>query len=184
MTRTDQESPELLSPPAQAQWDAKLAKLQAENASLRARVRKQRSKPAARPARPAPAVEKQEPAPTEFEGMSETDCCDACLAAAVKAVQAQTRMNILGMMHPRIPSPNKLSETVMESDAEWLTRNPTLREEWAELAKQVLGHCVIQGGPACAHPCKGGLSPTSKRDPFAVQRFSRAKRLLKLEQLK
>jgi hypothetical protein len=174
VTSTDH-SPELL---------AKLEKLQAENASLRARARKQRSKPAARPARPAPAVEKQEPAPAEFEGLSETDCCDGCVAATVKAVQAQTRMNILDMMHPRHPSPNKLSETVMESDAEWLKRNPSLREEWVELTNQVLGHCVIQGGPGCAHPCKGGLSPSSKRDPFAVQRFSRAKRLLKLGQLK
>src|SRR5205823_30421 len=39
--------------------------------------------------------------------------------------------------------------------------------------------CVISQMAYCAHPRKGGLHSVSLRDPFAVQRFNRAKRVIK-----
>lgn len=159
---------------------ARLEKVEAENKQLRAKARKPARPP--RPARASPAVEKQEPVPPEFEGLSAETCCDACVASAAKAVQAQKRLNEIAVAYKRIPSPNRESETVMESDAEYLLRNRDIdRQEWGELNAAVLGRCVIQGGPGCAHPRKGGLSPTKRADPQAVQRFSRAARILKVE---
>lgn len=160
---------------------ARLEKLEAENRKLKARAKK----PPPRARAPAPAVEKQEPVPPEFEGLSAETCCDACVASAAKAVDAQRRLNEIAKDYKRIPSPNRESETVMESDAEYLARNKLIdRQEWADLNAAVLGRCVIQGGPGCAHPRKGGLSPTKRADPQAVQRFSRAARILKVEGLR
>ena len=38
--------------------------------------------------------------------------------------QARARLNEIDRAYPRIESRNPKSETVMESDAEWLARNP------------------------------------------------------------
>lgn len=174
---------------------ARLEKVEAENKKLKARAKK--APPRARA--PAPPVEKQEPMPPEFAGLSDESCCDACVANGAKAVEAQKRLNEIELRYPRRPSRDipvidpvtggrigmRRGETVMESDTEWSARvPPDVKEAFLEHSSAVLGGCVIQGGPGCAHPRKGGLSPSRRADPVAVQRFNRAVRLLKLDKLR
>lgn len=127
---------------------------------------------------PRPRVEQAFEAPDEFAGLTETQCCNDCGANLAAAQQARRRMDELEMAYQRLPSRDPKSETVMEGDAEWLQRNPTIAEEWRSLAKTAMGRCAISGAPGCAHPLKGGLSPRMQQNPQAVARFQKVKKLL------
>jgi hypothetical protein len=177
---------------------ARLEKVEAENKRLKAK----RSRPPRHVAlRNTERVvdPKAEPLPPEFEGLSDESCCDACGVNGSNAVEAQRKLNELELRYPRRPSPDipvldpntgarigtRRGETVMESDAQWAARvPPDVREAFIEAGRQVLGVCVIQGGPGCAHPRKGGLSPANRANPAAVLRFNRAARALKLDKLR
>jgi hypothetical protein len=48
--------------------------------------------------------------------------------------EAMARIHEIDRMYPRIPSKNPMSPTVMESDREWLSRNPQVDERtWRRL---------------------------------------------------
>ena len=118
----------------------------------------------------------------EFEGLTATECCDGCIEGLRAAPAAQRRINELGVIYKRLPSQIQGSETVMESDDEWLTRiaetDPNIKAEWAQLAAIAGGRCIISGKPYCASPAKGGLHSAEKNDPAALRRFAQAKELL------
>jgi hypothetical protein len=124
----------------------------------------------------------KQPAASEFEGLTATECCDGCYENFKAAPAAQRRINELGVLYKREPSQIKGSESVMESDAEWLDRvaeiNPEIRVEWAELSAIAGGLCIISGQPYCASPAKGGLHSREKNNPAALKRFNQAKELL------
>lgn len=138
-------------------------------------TKKPRRKYARRKARPAAAPVE---VPAEFEGLTAKDCCNACNEGTVKAEAAQKRMNEIDRAYPRQPSRNPMSETVMENDAEWLARNPSVAEEWQRVSKAAQGVCAITEECGCAHPFKGGLTPRQKRDPRMIERYTRAKKTL------
>ena len=118
----------------------------------------------------------------EFEGLTATECCDACYENFRAAPAAQKRINELGVLYKRQPSEIERSESVMESDAEWLDRvaeiNPDIRAEWVKLVAAAGGHCIISGAAYCASPAKGGLHSREQHDPAALKRFNQAKELL------
>jgi hypothetical protein len=112
---------------------------------------------------------------TDFTGMTATDCCTACHDKVTAAQAAQRRLNEIETAYPRRPSSLRdLSQTVMESDAEYLARNPQIAEEFKELGRALFGTCHITGHPGCAHPRKGGLRAALRTDPAAVARFAEA----------
>lgn len=138
--------------------------------------------------RKSPARRKTAAGPkAEFAGMTTTECCDGCFANKAAAEAAQKRLNELEMMYPRRPAPpvvNALgwrlpAETVMETDEQFLARNPQIADEWRKLSGKVMGECTISGHPGCAHPFKGGLRSDLRRDPKAVGRYQRAVKALK-----
>lgn len=130
----------------------------------------------------APRAERAVPfrPPVEFEGMTAYDCCDRCLDGLAAANVAQQRLNEIEMMHPRRPSANRDSNpTVMETDAEYLARVPQIAEEWRRCCAAVLGNCYISNGRQCAHPNKSPIQANAMRDPEALSRYQRAKKVLK-----
>lgn len=137
-----------------------------------------RPKPAKKKAK-AKLAPKTFVAPAEFEGMTATECCNACYDNMELAKQAQRRLNEIEMIYPRRPSPLRdQSPTVMEIDAEYLARNPQIAQEFKELGKVLLGKCHITQRPGCAHPHKGGLSANLQQDAKAVNTYKRAKNVL------
>jgi hypothetical protein len=140
----------------------------------------------AKPAKKAKPKREKKPfvAPEEFAGMTSTDCCTACYDNMAVAQAAQRRLNEIEMTYQRRPSPLRdASPTVMESDAEYLARNPQIAEEFKELGRALLGKCHITGHPGCAHPHKGGLASNSQRDPKASSRYQRAKKVLEHQKI-
>jgi hypothetical protein len=132
----------------------------------------------------------------EFEGLTATECCDECVRNLNAARGAQKRINEFEVLYKRHPSRVLGNETVMEGDAEWLSRNfdaraanliegdpgqperPELKAEWKKLTAAVGGLCIISGKPYCASPTKGGLHSAEKNDYEALKRFKRAKEML------
>lgn len=132
----------------------------------------------------------------EFEGLTVTECCDECIRNLNAARAAQKRINEIGALYKRQPSVIIGNETVMEGDAEWLSRNfdarpanliegdpgqpenKELKAEWKKLTAIVGGLCIISGKSYCASPSKGGLHSAEKNDYEALKRFKRAKEVL------
>ena len=133
---------------------------------------------------------------SEFEGLTVTECCDECVRNLNAARGAQKRINEFEVLYKRLPSRIIGNETVMEGDAEWLSRNfdarpanliegdpgqpekPELKAEWKKLTAAVGGLCIISGRSYCASPAKGGLHSAEKNDYEALKRFKRAKEML------
>jgi hypothetical protein len=136
------------------------------------------------------------PVTDEFEGLSLTECCDECIRNLKGARVAQERINEISRLYKRQPSLIPGNETVMEGDAEWLSRNfdfrpanliegdpgqpenPVMKAEWKRLTMAVGGLCIISKKSYCAHPSKGGLHPAEKSDYESLKRFKRAKEML------
>jgi hypothetical protein len=116
--------------------------------------------------------------PEEFAGMTEFDCCGRCVLDRDKAAAAQKRLNEIDAAYPRRDSRNPRSSTVLESDAEWLARNPHIAEEFKKLCAERNGVCYISGEAICAHPMKCGLHAARMNDGEALGRYARAKTAL------
>lgn len=152
---------------------------------------KKRRKQTRRRAAPRAAAA-TEPQDDELAGLTANDCCDACSVNMAASLTAQKRLNEIEMMYPRRPAPlvtdprtgwRLPAATVMETDEQYIARNPPIAEEFVKLGKAVLGSCKISGQPGCAHPHKGGLPRAAQSDPQAVARYLRAKRLLEHQKI-
>jgi hypothetical protein len=168
---------------------AKARQVRANNIATRAERLQRREEQIARAAASPPVT-------SEFEGLTATECCDECVRNLNAARGAQKRINEFEVLYKRQPSRVLGNETVMEGDAEWLSRNfdarpanliegdpgqperPELKAEWKKLTAAVGGLCIISGKSYCASPTKGGLHSAEKNDYEALKRFKRAKEML------
>ena len=117
-------------------------------------------------------------APAEFAGLTERECCSACASDPMEAAAVQRRLNELESAYPRSPSRLKNAPTVMESDGEWLARNPHIAEEFRRLNSKDTGKCVISGVGICCHPLKTAFPSKLMGDAEAFSRYQRAKKAL------
>lgn len=145
-----------------------------------------------RPRQAKPPTEAKPTKDAEFAGLTAFDCCNACHANIDAAQKAQYRLNELELMYPRMLAPPIIDPrtgwrlppaSVMETDEQYLERNPRIADEFRKLGAAVLGACHISGLPGCAHPHKGGLSVQGKRNSKAVQRYERAKKILEHQKI-
>src|SRR5262249_35096406 len=146
-----------------------------------------RAKPKAPPAPPPEDY-------SEFTGLSPKSCCDACLRNREEIEKAQHRLNEMERTYPRGPSRRRVSDTVMESDGEWLARicdpeKPTscppamaekIRKDWGEIVIGLKGSCHLtrEGTGICGHPYLNAAQPSDQVNPVIVERRKRAARML------